>query len=208
MIVTKGPYHPRLKPGIAVAIMRECLAGLAALHREDIVHGDIKPANVMIKRTGNVKIIDMGSAIDLNDMPERLMCTPTYAAPETIDRDELTPRSDLASLGYVLIELLSGQPLFAGIKDYKSLLNAKRKVHHRLRAVLPDEVVDSELLITICRRLINPDPEMRYRSAEEADIDSEGLAEFQRTLVKGDLATEAEHDIRVWLEELEQGDGG
>ena len=54
---------------MAVAIIRECLAGLAALHREEIVHGDIKPSNIMIKRTGNAKIIDIGSALDLNNMP-------------------------------------------------------------------------------------------------------------------------------------------
>ena len=47
---------------MAVAIIRECLAGLAALHREEIVHGDIKPSNIMVKRTGNAKIIDIGSA--------------------------------------------------------------------------------------------------------------------------------------------------
>ena len=46
---------PGFKPGVAVAIVRECLAALAALHREGIIHGDIKPANIMLKRTGTVK---------------------------------------------------------------------------------------------------------------------------------------------------------
>ncbi len=113
VIATAGPIHTRLKPGMAVAIVRECLAGLAALHREEIVHGDIKPSNIMVKRTGNAKIIDIGSALDLNDMPQQKTCTPQYAAPEVLDREEMTPRSDLASVGYVLIELLAGRPLFA-----------------------------------------------------------------------------------------------
>ena len=98
---------------MAVAIIRECLAGLAALHREEIVHGDIKPSNIMVKRTGNAKIIDIGSALDLNNMPQQKTCTPQYAAPEMLDREEVTPRSDLASVGYVLVELLAGRPLFA-----------------------------------------------------------------------------------------------
>ncbi|MBN1855296.1 MAG: serine/threonine protein kinase [Pirellulales bacterium] len=203
VIVTTGPVRPRLKPGIAVAIIRECLGGLAALHREEIVHGDVKPSNIMIKRTGNAKIIDIGSAIELNNRPKRLTCTPAYAAPETIDRDELTPQSDLASLGYVLIEMLSGRPLFAGIHDYHKLVEAKRVLSHRLGAILPKEVADSQLLLTICRRLTAADPTLRYASAEDADTGEEGLAEFQRTLVRGDLATEAEHDIRFWLEELD-----
>lgn len=203
VIATKGPVRTRLKPGIAVAISRECLSALAALHREEIVHGDIKPSNIMVKRTGNAKIIDIGSALDLNDMPQQKTCTPQYAAPETLDREEFTPRSDLASLGYVLVELLAGRPLFAGIRDYGELLERKRTLPQLLPRILPREVVSSELLMTICRRLTAPDPMLRYATAEQADSGSEGLAEFQRTLVRSDLASEYENELRVWLEELD-----
>ena len=203
VIATSGPIRPRLKPGMAVAIVREILAGLAALHREEIVHGDIKPSNIMIKRTGNAKIIDIGSAIDLNNMPAQRTCTPQYAAPEMLEREEFTPRSDLASLGYVLIELLAGRPLFAGINDYAQLLEAKRTLPQKLDDILPDEVGSSSLLTTICRRLTSPDPMLRFSSAEEADTAEEGLAEFQRTLVRSDLASEYENELRVWLEELD-----
>ena len=203
VIATQGTTHTRFKPGMAAAIIRECLAGLAALHREEIVHGDIKPSNIMIKRTGNAKIIDIGSALDLNDMPQQKTCTPQYAAPETLDREEVTPRSDLASVGYVLVELLAGRPLFAGIRDYATLLEKKRTLPQWLHKVLPPEVRHSELLMTICRRLTAPDPMLRFATAEQADTGSEGLAEFQRTLVRGDLASEYENELRVWLEELD-----
>lgn len=203
VIATAGESRTRLKPGIAVAIIRECLAALAALHREEIVHGDIKPSNIMVKRTGNAKIIDIGSAINLNDMPQQKTCTPQYAAPEMLDREEISPRSDLASLGYVLVELLAGRPLFADIRDYQTLLDRKRTLPQWLHKVLPPEVRHSELLMTICRRLTAPDPILRYATAEQADTGSEGLAEFQRTLVRGDLASEYENELRLWLEELE-----
>ncbi|MEM6798766.1 MAG: protein kinase, partial [Planctomycetota bacterium] len=203
VIVTTGPVRPRLQPGMAVAIIRECLGGLAALHREEIVHGDIKPSNIMIKRTGNPKLIDIGSALDLNDLPAERTCTPQYAAPEMLERQEFTPRSDLCSLGYVLIEMLAGQPLFAGINDYARLLEAKRTLPQRLDSILPDDVAHSELLMTICRKLTAPDPLLRYSGAEQADTGKEGLAEFQRTLVRGDLASEYENELRVWLEELD-----
>ncbi len=203
VIATAGEARTRLKPGIAVAIVRECLAGVAALHRQEIVHGDIKPSNIMVKRTGNAKIIDIGSALDLNDMPQQKTCTPQYAAPEMLDREEISPRSDLASLGYVLIELLAGRPLFADSRDYQTLLDKKRTLPQWLHKVLPPEVRHSELLMTICRRLTAPDPILRYATAEQADTGSEGLAEFQRTLVRGDLASEYENELRLWLEELE-----
>lgn len=203
VIATKGPVRPRLQPGIAVAIIRQCLSALAALHREEIIHGDLKPSNIMVKRTGNPKIVDIGSALDLNNMPEQRTCTPQYAAPEMLERNEFTPRSDLASLGYVLIEILAGRPLFAGLNSLGELLEAKWTLPQRLDRILPDYVSDSDLLMTICRRLTAPDPVLRYGSAEDADTGKGGLAEFQRSLVIGDLASEYENELRVWLEELD-----
>lgn len=203
IIVTAGPVRPRLKPGIAASIIRQCLSALAALHREHIVHGDLKPANIMVKRTGYAKIVDIGSALHLEDMPEQRTCTPQYAAPEMLERNEFTPRSDLASLGYVLIEILAGRPLFAGINSLGELLDAKWTLPQRLYRILPSEVADSELLMTICRKLTAPDPLLRYSSAEDANNGPDGLAEFQRTLVFGDLASEYDNDLRVWLKELD-----
>jgi serine/threonine-protein kinase len=203
VIVTGGPVQPRLKPGIAIAIVRECLAALAALHREGIVHGDIKPSNIMVKRTGNAKIIDIGSAFDLDDAPPKRTCTPAYAAPEVLESCDLTPRSDLASLGYVLIEMLSGAPPFANLHTYRELLEAKFTLVQRLPQILPEEVVVNELLMNFCRGLVAPDPMRRFPSAEAADLVKEGAASFHRQLVKGDLASEYENEIRLWLEELE-----
>jgi serine/threonine-protein kinase len=120
-----------------------------------------------------------------------------------LDREEITPRSDLCSMGYVLVELLSGGPLFAGIKEFGKLLEAKRTLPQRLHKILPREVTHSDLLMTICRRLTAPDPMLRYASAEQADIGREGLAEFQRSLVRVDLASEYENELRSWLEELD-----
>jgi serine/threonine-protein kinase len=203
VIVTAGPQQSRLKPGVAIAIVRECLAGLAALHREGIVHGDIKTANIMVKRTGNAKIIDIGSAHAIDDLPPTRTCTPAYAAPEVLEGRDNTPRSDLASLGYVLVEMLSGQPPFAGLHSFRDLLEAKRTLAQRLPQVLPAEVTCNELLMSFCRGLVAPDPERRFPSAEDADLKKGGAASFHRQLIVGGLASEYENDIRAWLEELE-----
>jgi serine/threonine-protein kinase len=203
VIVTCGPAQPRLKPGIAISVVRECLAGLAALHREGIVHGDLKPSNIMLKRTGNAKIVDIGSAFEVANAPPLRTCTPAYSAPEVLEGADCSPRSDLASLGYVLIEILAGRPPFQGLTSFRELLEAKRALAGRLPQLLPQEVVCNELLMSFCRGLIAPDPMRRFPSAEAADLVKEGAANFHRQLIKGDLASEYENEIRLWLEELD-----
>ena len=201
VIVTEGPVHPRLKPGVAIAIIRECLGALSALHRHGIIHGDIKPSNIMLKRTGHAKIVDIGSAFE-QDQPAMQTCTPAYSAPEVLEGNIGTPQSDLASLGYVLIDMLSGAAMFDNAKDLQSLLEAKRNLHANLPDLLPKEVVSSELLMNICRTLIAPDPADRFPTAEAADLFKEGAADFHRQLIKGDLASEYDNEIRHWIEEL------
>lgn len=202
VILTAGPTQPRLKPGVAIAVLRDCLAGLAALHHAGIVHSDIKPANIMLTRTGNAKIIDIGSIVDLRRESPRRVWSPAYAAPEVLQGRENTPRSDLASLGYVLVEMLSGHPLFAGVGNLHDLAQAKAALDQRLPQLLPPEVACNELLLNLCRRMIAFDPSLRVPSAEAADVGRKGASDFHRQLVQGNLASEYDHDIRAWLRQL------
>lgn len=202
VILCDGPRQPRFKPGVAIQILRECLAGLAALHRDGIVHGDIKPSNIMVKRTGNAKIIDIGSALDLDQISVRRMWSPAYAAPEVLSGAKNSPQSDLASLGYVLIEMLAGKNPFDSITELRTLLQAKQDLDKRLKELLPADVSCNEMLLHFCQKLIATEPAKRFPNAQAADLDRKGAADFHRQLVKGDLASEYEHDLRLWLEEL------
>lgn len=202
VILSPGPVQPRLKPGIAIQILRECLAALDALHRDNIVHGDLKPANIMVKRTGNAKIIDIGSALDVA-VGGRRMWSPLYAAPEVLRGGPNTPQTDLASLGYVLVEMLAGVNPFEGIGKLDDLLEAKLGLEKRLSEILPAGVRGNELLSHLCQRLITPDPVRRFPNAQAALLDHKGAADFHRQLVKVDLASEYENDLRSWLEELD-----
>jgi eukaryotic-like serine/threonine-protein kinase len=204
VIVTNGLVQPRMKPGMAVAVIRDCLSALAALHRHGIVHGDIKPSNIMLKRTGIAKIIDIGSAFEYSQPPKSRPCTPAYAAPEVLENRECTPRSDLCSLGYVLIEMLSGCSPVAGVNDLRQLLEVRRSLSNRLPEILPEEVLRCELLVSFIRGMIAPDSSRRFPSAEAADLLKEGAAAFQRQLVIGDLAAEYPNEIRLWLEEMKE----
>jgi serine/threonine-protein kinase len=206
VVITAGPLFARFKAGIAVAIVRDCLAALAAMHRAGIVHGDIKPSNIMIKRTGYAKLIDFGSAFLMGQQPPIFTVTPVYAAPEVLENAPVSPRSDLASLGYVLIELLSGRPCFAETESYRELMENKRMLPQRLHEILPPEVSCNELLMSFCKGLIAPDPTRRFPSAEAAELLHEGAASFHRQLVLNNMASEYEHDIRIWIEDLKRID--
>lgn len=203
VILDMGVTQPYFKPGVAIQVLRECLAGVGALHREGIVHGDLKPSNIMLKRTGNAKIIDIGSATAIGKPQVRRMWSPVYAAPEVIRGGENSAKSDLCSLGYILIEMLIGQCPFAGLKTLDDLYQAKRTLDTRLPDILPSEVANNEVLLHLCRKLIAPDPAKRFASAQAADLDRKGAAHFHRQLVKFDLASDYETDIRNWLENLD-----
>ena len=206
VVITKGVDQPRLKPGLAIAVVRECLAGLAALHRDGIIHSDIKPSNIMLKRTGNVKIIDIGSAFELQNRPPGQPCTPAYAAPEVLEGCVGSPQSDLASLGYVLLEMVCGSQPFTGM-DYAEILQAKRNLLHELPRLLPlEEFAYSEPMMVLIRRLVHPDPSQRFPTAEAADLADGGAASFHRELVKGDLSDEYENEIRLWIDEMQLAD--
>jgi serine/threonine-protein kinase len=202
VVVTSGSAQNRMKSGIAVAIVRHCLRALGAVHRQNIVHGDIKPANIMLKRSGHAKIIDIGAAFELATPPPRLACTPAYAAIEVLEGATPTALSDLASLGYVLIELLAGRPLFNGNERLPEMIAVKRGLADRIHDLLPAEVTCNELLMSFCHGLVAANPKDRFPSAEAAELFDDGAAAFHRQLIKGDMASEYENDIRIWIEEL------
>lgn len=207
-IVTTTKNQPRFRSGSAVAIIRDCLSALEALHRHGIVHGDIKPGNIMIKRSGASKIIDIGSAFSMDSPPPHRTCTPAYAAPEVLKGELATPLSDLASLGYVLIELISGRNPFAGKRTYDEMVQAKQDLPQQLEEMLPPKLGNKEFLINFCRKLIAVDPNDRFPNAAEAHINQQGAADYHRQLILDNASEniEFEHEIGRWLEEVMLGD--
>lgn len=202
VVLDSGANNLRFKTGAAVTIIIECLKGLGALHREKIVHSDVKPSNIMIKRTGSAKIIDMGSAYLLDNLPKRRSCTPAYAPPEVLDNDEPTVLSDIASLGYVFLELLTGKSLFS---RQSSHLQEKRSICYHIEQILGEPLCYNSVLVEFCKKLVAPNPADRFQSADEAvTSDANGAAAILRQLVKMNLASEYSNDLRVLLEDLSE----
>lgn len=203
VIVTKTASQLRLKPGVATAILRECLTGVAAMHRAKLIHGDLKPANIMVKRTGNCKIIDFGSASSENQPTTRPLWTARYAGVEVLEGAAHTAASDLASLGYIFYEMLSGQFPFADCSDGPDLVQAKRVLAEQLPDHLPRDVALNENLLYLLSGLIAPDPARRFATAEAAELAPNGAAAFHRELVRSNLASEYENELRLWISEIE-----
>lgn len=111
LLAQRTPFEMKEILRIATAIT----GALAYLHREGVIHRDLKPPNIMIEDPGrNVRILDFGIAKDLNastvlTRPGRVWMTPGYAAPEQLRGEEIDGRADLYSLGAVLFELLTGR---------------------------------------------------------------------------------------------------
>ena len=199
VVITAGPTQSRLKPGVALQVLRGCLTGLAALHRHKIVHGDIKPSNIMLKRTASLKVIDYGSAFEISRPRRRPAWTPRYAAPEVIESGKFELNSDLASLGYVFLELISGRSPFDAVKTRAELLDVKNSMHDHVEDLLPRDVRRDTGLVELIRGMIHPDSSQRFSSPDDADLSPNGAAAAHKRLVLGDLSSEYENDIREWL---------
>jgi serine/threonine-protein kinase len=120
-----GPFPPS-----CVAVIGARLAeALDYVHFNGLLHRDVKPANVMISRDGEVKLMDFGIAKDQNasDLTRAgmLVGSPSYIAPELLGGEPADPQTDVWALGVTLYELLTGEKPFRGA-DSESLFNAIR----------------------------------------------------------------------------------
>ena len=108
----------------ACAIVRDCAAGLGAIHKAGLIHRDIKPANIFLGDNGTAKLADLGLARqeDGDDQMTRTgtaMGTPAFMSPEQAQGvDDLDIRSDIYALGATLFALSTGQPPFSGQSAY------------------------------------------------------------------------------------------
>src|SRR3954454_6293719 len=105
-----------LAPGVALALLSQVAAALDAAHGRGVVHRDVKPANVLLEGD-HAWLTDFGAGKDLADRdtrtaPGHWVGTVDYVAPELLDGETATPRSDVYSLGCVLFESLTGRVPF------------------------------------------------------------------------------------------------
>ncbi len=108
-----------LTPRQALSLLSQAASGLGEIHSRGIVHRDIKPANLMLRDAGVLVLTDFGVAKRLDNSANQtvhgeVLGTPYYISPEQAEGGEVTPVSDLYSLGVIFYEMLTGRRPYGG----------------------------------------------------------------------------------------------
>lgn len=155
----------RLPADKAVQIARQICAGLAAAHQSGILHRDLKPSNVMIDGEGNARIADFGLAGLVEEFHDDEMNagTPAYMAPEQLEGNPPTVRTDIYSLGLVLYELFTGKRAFEAT-TLDELIRIRRS---DTTPTTPTSIVKDldPLIERVIDRCLQKDPNQRPSSA-------------------------------------------
>src|SRR5256885_1619253 len=172
----------RDSPRRAVQLIATVARAVQHAHDRGILHRDLKPGNILLDARGEPMVSDFGLAKWL-DTASEITCTltvfgtPGYIAPEQAENSaaDLTPATDVYSLGAILFELLAGQPPFFGEHALAVIRQAADNDAPKLRSIISGASRDLE---TICVRCLEREPNLRYQSAdtlaEDLDLWLEG----------------------------------
>jgi serine/threonine protein kinase len=171
-------------------------AAISRAHRAKVIHGDIKPANILITKEGQVKLGDFGIARFATQVSSTgtLMGTPAYLSPEQIQGQTQDNRSDLFSLGIILYQMTTGVRPFSGTSvsavcaQIVSITPAPPSHHNPSLPAAFDHIV---------MRCLAKNPEDRYATAEALGASLYPFAHGK------DVAPEAEAQSNQWMQDAQ-----
>jgi serine/threonine protein kinase len=197
---------------VVVEVSRQICSALQFAHNHGVIHRDLKPGNLFLKRTGEVKLGDFGIARDVTaaDLTDTGLTVGTHAymAPEQITGDNtISGKADLYSLGCCIFEMLTGRKVFDGENFAQLFEQHLRKDPPHVKDLVPD---CPEELDAVVHQLLAKSPEDRpfnarqvqavmlklgeqvvadaERSAEIADVGAGGVTDLGRQLLQKQIA--------------------
>lgn len=192
-IIDRGPVD------VARACDMVCQAakGLSHAHHNGLIHRDVKPQNILVSESGQVKVVDFGLAsYSEPDHPEHrgltsegvIVGTPDYLSPEQIRESSVDHRADIYSLGCTLYHLLAGSPPYAGSSRVEKLAHHLQSTPESLAAKRADV---SAALDACVSKMMAKDPDHRFQTADEVvttlrGCSSDGTAALPPTIITRD----------------------
>jgi tetratricopeptide (TPR) repeat protein/predicted Ser/Thr protein kinase len=172
---------------VVLELARQIAVALAHAHERDIVHGDLKTANVLLSESGLVKVVDFGLAqrrasTESATLTHLTAGTPYAMAPEQLSGGRSDSRSDVWAFGVLLQELASGTRPFAGRSVPELMANILREVPAPMPATI------NPALRRIVERCLNRDPGRRYQRAGELVAALEGIGRDRETSASDAIA--------------------
>ena len=176
-----GPLSPREAAEVLVPVAH----ALQASHEAGIIHRDVKPANIMITNTGQVKVMDFGIARALDDSTSAMtqtsavIGTAQYLSPEQAQGKPADARSDVYALGCVLYEAVTGHAPFEGETPFAvAYQHVQEEPTAPSESLNPDSMSPTERvnLDAVVLTSMAKDPSDRYQSAQEFGADLERMS--------------------------------
>lgn len=164
--------HPRPDVETVRGVVEQIARGLQAFHRQDMLHQDLRPENVLIDRKGTVKIIDFGSVrvagveeLETSVVQPHLLGTAQYTAPEYLLGEPGSAASDIFSLGVITYQLLSGCLPYGARGAQARTRAAQRRLVYQ--SVLAEDREIPAWIDDALRRATQPNPLKRYTELSE-----------------------------------------
>lgn len=176
-----GPLSPREAAQVLIPVAH----ALQASHDAGIIHRDVKPANIMITNTGQVKVMDFGIARALDDSTSAMtqtsavIGTAQYLSPEQAQGKPADARSDVYALGCVLYEAVTGHAPFEGETPFAvAYQHVQEEPNAPSESLDPDSLTPTERinLDAVVLTSMAKDPMDRYQSAQELGADLERMS--------------------------------